>query len=335
MGNTYQIGIVGGSGFVGSSIARYLSKKFKVTIIDLKRPRIELDKDMEYINCDIRNYEEVKKALADLDLVIHAAIVQIPLINEQKKLGYEVNILGTHNICKAVDENSQAKGLILAGSWHTIGERELRGIINEEFGFRPDKVEDRARLYAISKIAQECIVRYHDEISPKYFGILRLGTVLGKGMSDKTAAGIFIERGLKGESITPYKHSMHRPMLYVDIEDVCKAFEAFAQKILNSDLKEKGNILESIVNVYFPRAVTILQLAKIVQKAIIKHSKGRIKPKIEIVETEQKLLFNENDWKQIKVDISKAVTILGLRKLRSPEEVINDLIKEKLKEGVV
>jgi UDP-glucose 4-epimerase len=330
MENKYAIGIVGGSGFVGSSIARHLSKEFKVKIIDLQRPRIELSKNVEYINCDIRNYNEVKNALADLDLVINTAIVQIPLINEEKRLGYEVNILGTQNLCKAVDENPRTKGLILAGSWHTIGEKELHGIINEEFGFRPDKVEDRARLYAISKIAQECIVRYYDEMSQKYFGVLRMGTVLGKGMPEKTAANIFIERGLKGESITPYKHSMHRPMLYVDIEDVCMAFESFALKILNSGVKGKKNSLDNVVNVYFPRPLTILQLAKIVQKAIIKNSEGKIKPKIEIVETGQKLLFDENDWKRIKVDVSKAVEMLELRKLRSPKETINNLVKEKL-----
>jgi len=331
MENNMAIGIVGGSGFVGSSLAIHLSKEFKVKIIDPQRPRIELNKkNMEYINCDIRNYEEVKNVLADLDLVINTAIIQIPLINEEKRLGYEVNIIGTQNLCKAVDENPRTKGLILAGSWHTIGEKELRGIINEEFGFRPDKVEERARLYAISKIAQECIVRYYDEMSQKYFGILRMGTVLGKGMPEKTAANIFIERGLKGESITPYKHSMHRPMLYVDIKDVCIAFESFALKILNSGVKGKNNSLDNVVNVYFPRPVTILQLAKIVQKAIIKHSRGKIKPKIEVIETGQKPLFEEDDWKRIKVDISKAVTLLGLKKLKSPKDVIEELVKEKL-----
>ena len=67
----------------------------------------------------------------------------------------------------------------MCGTWHTIGERDLRGTVDEEFGFRPDKVEKRARLYALSKIAQESIVRYFDEMSEKVFGIIRLGTALG------------------------------------------------------------------------------------------------------------------------------------------------------------
>jgi nucleoside-diphosphate-sugar epimerase len=51
--------------------------------------------------------------------------------------------------------------LIVTGSWHTIGESELTGTINEEFGYRPDKVEERAKLYVLSKIAQETIVRFY------------------------------------------------------------------------------------------------------------------------------------------------------------------------------
>jgi UDP-glucose 4-epimerase len=151
-----------------------------------------------------------------------------------------VNVIGTQNVRRAVDENPQMKGVILASSWHTIGESGVEGVIDEEFGFRPDRVEDRARLYALSKIAQESIVRFYDEMSGKVFGIIRMGTVLGDGMPEKTAANIFIERALRGETITPYKHSMYRPMLYVDIEDVCLAYERFAIKILKGDVRREA-----------------------------------------------------------------------------------------------
>ena len=133
--------------------------------------------------------------------IIHASIVQIPLITEQKRRGFEVNFLGTQNVCRIVDEIPRIKCLILSGSWHTIGERGLKGIIDEEFGFRPDKVEDRARLYALSKMAQGSIVRFYDEMSEKIFGVIRMGTVLGEGMPEKTAANIFVENVLKGKAV--------------------------------------------------------------------------------------------------------------------------------------
>jgi UDP-glucose 4-epimerase len=330
MKNEYKIGIIGGSGFIGSSLATHLIKRFRVKIIDIKRPNIQFPKNFEYTTCDLRNCQEVEKALVDVDLAIHTAIIQIPLINEQKKLGYEVNVLGTQNVCKAIDENPKCKGLLLTGSWHTIGENELKGVIDEKFGFRPDKVEDRARLYALSKIAQESIVRFYDEMSDKVFGIIRMGTVLGEGMPEKTAANIFIQRGLKGEAITPYKHSMYRPMLYVDINDIQTAFEKFASKILNSEIRKESNSLASIVNVYYPEPITILELAEIVQKAIIRHTNNSVIPKIEIVDLGHPLLFKEDDKKQIRVDISKVIDFLGLNEIKSPEKTINDIIKRRI-----
>ena len=324
----YKIGIVGGSGFIGFSLAKHLPSSFSVKILDVKEPRNKL-KSLAFELCDIRNFKQIKKALNDVDLVIHTAIIQIPLINEDKRLAYEVNFLGTDNICKAVDELPNIKGMILAGSWHTVGERELGGIIDEEFGFRPDKVEDRARLYALSKMAQEAIVRFYDEMSEKVYGIIRMGTVLGEGMPEKTAANIFITRGLAGGSITPYKHSMYRPMLYVDIEDVRKAYERFARKIINGKFKKTGNSLSHIVNVYYPKPITIMELAEIVRDAIIKCTRGKVKPPIEIIDQGKPLLYNEEDKAKIRVDITKAQKMLGLEKLTSPTESIEKIIKNR------
>jgi UDP-glucose 4-epimerase len=238
-----------------------------------------------------------------------------------------VNIIGTQNVCKAVEENPNVEGMILAGSWHTIGERELKGIINEEFGFRPDKVEDRARLYALSKIAQESIVRFYDEMSNKIYGIIRMGTVLGEGMPEKTAANIFIERGLKGEAITPYKHSMHRPMLYANIDDICRAFEAYAKKIFDHEIEKSSNSLAHIVNVYYPEPITILELAEIIKESIITCTSCKVKPKIEIVDNHVPLLFTKEDKNRIKVDVNKAKKLLGLESLKTPRESIQEIVK--------
>ena len=326
-GLKHKIGIIGGTGFIGTSLARRFVENFQVKILDVKTPPKDLEKVVTYTRCDIRDYGEVTKGLDDVNLVIHAAIVQIPLINEQRRLGYEVNVIGTQNICRAVEENPNVKGMILAGSWHTVGERELKGIIDEEFGFRPDKVEDRARLYALSKIAQESIVRFYDEMSDKIYGIIRMGTVLGKGMPEKTAANIFIKRGLKGEAITPYKHSMHRPMLYVNIGDICRAFEAYAKKILDNEIEKSGNSLAHIVNVYYPEPITILELAEIVKESVIDCTGGKVRSKIEIVDKGIPLLFSKEDKNRIKVDLKKAKKLLGLDKLKSPKESIREIVK--------
>lgn len=326
-----KIAIVGGAGFIGKSLAEHLSKTFQVKILDVRNPPEPLKDRVEYTHCDVTNYQEVANGLAEVDLVIHTVIVQIPLINEQKSLGYKVNVIGTQNICSAVENSQRIKGMILAGTWHTIGEKDLTGVIDEEFGFRPDKVEDRARLYALSKMAQEAIVRYYDEMSTKIYGVLRMGTVLGEGMPQETAANIFIKRGLRGEPITPFKHSMYRPMLYVDVRDISRAYETYALNILNGKLGKSGNSAAHIINVYYPQPITILELAEITKRVITKCTGGQIKPKVEIFDKGIAPLFKKNDIKGIRVDIDKARSLLGIERLRSPEESLTKIVTSQLR----
>ncbi len=154
-----KVGIIGGSGYIGTHLARSLCDRFNVKVLDLRPPK-GVPENVEFASCDVTRYDELSSVVEDLDVLIHTAIIQIPLINEKKRLAYEVNVVGTQNVCRVVDETPRIKGMILAGSWHVIGERALKGKIDEEFGFRPDKVEDRARLYAISKIVQESYYRH-------------------------------------------------------------------------------------------------------------------------------------------------------------------------------
>lgn len=324
----YRIGITGGSGYIGYSLGRYLLHEHGIRLLDIKQ-REGMAEGFDYAHCDVASSEQVDKALQGTDLVIHCAIVQIPLINEQRRTAYEVNLTGTANVCEAVSLNPSIKGMILSGSWHCIGERELRGTIDEEYGFRPDKVEDRARLYALSKMAQESIVRIYDEMSEKVFGMIRMGTVLGEGMPEKTAANIFIEKALRGEAITPYKHSMHRPMLYVDIDDICRAYRAFATKILTGEIRKTGNSLAHIVNVYYPEPITIIELAHIVRNAVMKHTRSAMCPRIEVVDIGQEVLFEEDDKQKMKVDVSKAATLLGLSDLKSPAQSVEEIVKSR------
>jgi UDP-glucose 4-epimerase len=324
------VGIAGGSGFIGSQLARQLSEVFDIVQLDIESPKLERQRARMFRTCDIRDYSEVTRSFKALDLVIHAAIIQIPTINEHKRLAYGVNILGTQNVCMAVDQLPRIKGMILCGSWHTIGERDLRGTINEEYGLRPDKVDERARLYAISKMGQESIVRFHDEMSEKVYCIVRMGTVLGEGMPDKTAASIFIENGLSGKPLTPFKRSMFRPMLYVDIADVCRAYRALAEKIMDGHVEKKDNSLDHVFNVFYPEPVTILELAEIVRDSIAGQSGGKIEPRIEIIDRGEPSVFGAEDKTLMKVDVSKAVNFLHLGRMKSPREAIDDIVRARL-----
>jgi len=323
-----RVAITGGSGYIGSALGEALIGQFDVRILDTKISRL---REAEFVQCDIRNYAEVEKGVSDVDLVIHAAIVQIPQINENKRLGYEVNILGTHNVCEAVQNSQRCKGLLLVSTWHTMGEIGITGVVDERFGLRPDMVEERARAYSLSKMGQEAIVRLHDESSrEKIYGVVRIGTTLGEGMPEKTAANIFINKAIKGEALTPYEHSMYRPMLYVDVGDVCRAFKSYASKILEKKIVPAGNSLEHIANVYHPDAITILELAQFVRQAVENCSDGKIVPTINVVRTGEPMLFTSGSKKLIKIDINKSKELLEMGTLTDPRETIARIVRNRM-----
>jgi nucleoside-diphosphate-sugar epimerase len=324
----YRIGVLGGSGYIGHYLGERLSRNFDVSAIDVNPPR-DRSRNVRYVQCDVTRLESLDESLRNVDLVINAAIVQIPAINTQKRQGYEVNVVGTQNACKVAERSRRIRGMIAIGTWHTMGERGLEGTIDETYGLRPDKLEDRARLYGLSKIIQECIVRFYDEFSEKVFAVVRLGTVLGEGMPEKTAANIFIEKGLAGQSLTPYRHSMHRPMLYIDRRDVGVALEKLAKKILEGRVEKGENSLEHVANFCYPEPVTILELAHIIRNSIIRRSNRAILPSIEIIETND-MFVQANPKVKIHADLSKAARLLGVSRLRSPQQSIDEIIKVRL-----
>jgi len=324
---TATVGILGGSGFVGSSLANHLSKKYRIKVIDIRQTSLHKE-DLEFVRADITDVDQLRLALKGVDLVINCAIIELPRINDQKWHGYDVNVTGTRHACEIVARSDSLKGMIQVSSWHVVGEFGLTGVINEEFGFRPDKVEPRASYYALTKVAQETITKLYSSISDKTFGVIRIGTVLGEQMPRETAAQTFISMGLSGEALTPFRHSMHRPMLYVDIKDVCLAFERFIDLALQGQISLP--LHNNVVNIYASEPVTIIELAEMIRDLIIEVSNGTITPEIRIMDKGGDSFFASKDKFQFIGDTSKARTLLGFD-LRTPQESLREIIKSRMR----
>lgn len=326
----YDVAIIG-SGFVGSSLAVYLSNYFSVKTFDILPQHSSLKNlSIPHEQLDITKNNELSKKIGNPTVVLHCAIIQIPKINENKQLGYDVNVVGTQNICEFVSQNTSTKGMILISSWHTYGEQNLSGILSENIGYKPDMVEDRAKLYALSKTIQECLVRFFDEKTPdKIFGGLKIGTVLGEGMPKGTAANLFIDKSLSGEKLTPFRHSIYRPMLYVSIEDICDAVKNFVN-LIQKNTESTTKSIDHIMNLAYPKPITILDLAELVVESVTKLSKNKIKPEISIIDKGIPEIGHPNDKNSINLDVSKVQNILGLEKITEPKEQIEKLIQKKL-----
>ena len=106
--------VIVGCGFIGSMIAKFLSNKLKVITIDVvPQPKSLKDFEIPHKIIDIKNFELLKKEIGTPKIIIHTAIIQIPKINEEKNLGYDVNIVGTQNLCEIVSSTPEILGMIL------------------------------------------------------------------------------------------------------------------------------------------------------------------------------------------------------------------------------
>ena len=143
-------------------------------------------------------------------------------------------------------------------------------------------------------------------------------------MPEKAAANIFIANGLKGKPITPYLHSMYRPMLYVSIDDVCKAFHSRIKAIMDEEEGTKASE-RHIFNLFYPKPITILELAEIIKEAITFHTNGKINPEVKIIDKGSPILFSVGDKHSMHTDIGD----IKIEELKSPKEAIFEIVKRR------
>ena len=149
----------------------------------------------------------------------------------------------------------------------------------------------------------------------------------------RDSANFFIERGLRGESLTPFRHSMYRPMLYVDVRDVARAFRAYAEKILDGKVDKEGGSLRRVLNLFYPEPYTVLEIAEIVRDVIREATGGALEPRIEVVDQGLPSLFGPEDKYRFRVDVSRTLGFLGFERLISPRESIEYIVRRRLGKG--
>jgi len=301
------IALVGGSGFVGSNIARFLSKENTVRVVDINPTNVE---NVTFKKCDVLDYKLLEDSLKEFEVVIDSHIIQIPRINEIKELAFKVNINGTRNICEVCRKNDSR--LILIGTWHVYGEPPFeKNKIDEDYGYHPERVSERAEFYVINKIMQEMWIRSYSRMYGIKAGILRMSTVLGGGMPEKTAANIFINQALNNKDITPFKSTRYRPMLYVDVNDVSEAVRKFIG-ILNSKCE--------IIHIAYQEPMTILELGQTIKRLSNSNSEVKV---VDNAEDD----FKPEDKNYCYMDLTRLKKRLGMEKLISTEESLKRIIE--------
>jgi UDP-glucose 4-epimerase len=199
--------ITGGAGFIGSNIAHELVLRGeKVLIVDNlstgnKKNIIDIIDKIDFIEADIRNLDEMLKAVKGVDFVLHhAALPSVARSVADPIATNDVNVSGTLNMLIASKDEGVKKFVFVSsssvyGNTPTLPKRE-------------DMSLSPLSPYAISKMIGEhyCRVFFNlyglKTISLRYFNVL--GPRQNPNSQYSAAIPIFISKMMKNEEITIY-----------------------------------------------------------------------------------------------------------------------------------
>lgn len=286
--------ITGGAGFIGSNIARYLIEKGEsVRIIDNyfsgKKENIEDIKDkMDVIEGDIRDYESCKKAVADMDYVLHhAAIPSVPRSVDKPMQSNEANVTGTLNLLDT-SRYAKIKRFVFASSSSVYGDVDIPSK-------REDLVPRPLSPYAASKISGEyyCKVFYNcyglETISLRYFNVF--GPFQDPTSQYSAVIPKFITAVLRDEQPTIYGDGKQsRDFTFIENNIIANVLAATS---------EKG--IGEVFNIACGDSFNLLQLLDTINSILGKSISPKFDPP------------RKGDVRHSLADISKAEQILGYK----------------------
>ncbi|MDA8721435.1 NAD(P)-dependent oxidoreductase [Candidatus Pelagibacter bacterium] len=209
-----KIAVIGGSGFIGKSLCKELSKKNFVLNIDMKSLEGVPNVKTKIIN--IKNKKKLISALKGIDYVFHLAGVSDlhkAYINPKKTA--EFNIIGTINVLDACVKN-KVKKIIFSSSLYSF---------TEEGGF-----------YKSSKLSAEFFIYEYFKKHKLQYTILRFGSIYGEYSNQDNKLFNIMHQAIKDKKIIFHglKKSVRKYIYVTDAAKLCiKAVDRkFNQKIL-------------------------------------------------------------------------------------------------------
>lgn len=216
-----KLTVIGGAGFIGSHLVKYLIKEcHDITVIDnLSRGKMEnfeeIKKEIDFYKLDITNLEDIRNVLKQTDGVFHeAALTSVPESFTKVEEYNRVNIDGTKNIFKLAKEFGFK--IVYASSSSVYG-NTTRIPISEDFERKP------INPYGITKLEDEYLSEKFSKLGTQIIG-LRYFNVYGKGQTPYYAGVItkFLENIKKDKPPIIFGDgSQVRDFIFID--DVCSA----------------------------------------------------------------------------------------------------------------
>lgn len=208
--------ITGGTGSFGKKYTKILLKKYKPNkIIIYSRDELKQfemaqefnDPCMRYFIGDVRDAPRLKKAMEDVDFVIHAAALKhVPIAEYNPMECIKTNINGAQNVIDACLDNRVKKIIALS----------------------TDKAANPVNLYGATKLASDKLfVAANNLVGNREieFSVVRYGNVIGSRGSVVPFFQKLINDGAKSLPITDEKMTRFLITLEQGVEFVLKNFE--------------------------------------------------------------------------------------------------------------
>jgi UDP-glucose 4-epimerase len=212
--------VIGGSGFIGSHVADYLTNAgYKVTIYD-KNQSQWIREDQNMVIGDVLDVENLNEVIVDADVVYNfAAIADLNQALYKPIKTVNINILGNINILEACRIN-KVKRFVYASTVY---------VHSREGGF-----------YRCSKQASESYVEEYKRVYGLNYTILRYGSLYGSRADDTNGLYRIVKSALD-KGVVKYAGDVDSMREYIHVEDAAKAsVDILAKEFENENIVLTG-----------------------------------------------------------------------------------------------
>jgi nucleoside-diphosphate-sugar epimerase len=308
--------VTGAAGYIGSVLVRkLLSKGYHVRGIDYlsfggeSLIGVYNDPGFEFMKGDVRNRDDVSKALLGVESVVHlAAIVGDPACSKQPKLAEDINWNGARNLYDLCCETTNVKKFVFASTCSNYGKMPGDGYLNEDSPLNP------ISLYAELKVKFERYLlstRTRDDFIPT---ALRFATVYGLSPRIRFDLTVneFARQVALDKELEIYGKQFWRP--YCHVEDLAGACVCVLE---SAPAKVRYNVFG------------VGDTAENYQKAMIASELLKVAPEARI-----RFITSSEDPRDYRVDFSKIKNELGFQITRTVPDGIREIYRI-LKDGII
>jgi len=308
--------VTGGAGYIGSVLSRQLLEKgYQVRVMDSLmyggEPIIDMFNypNFEFIKGDVRNREDVEKAVEGMDCVAHlAAIVGDPACAQDPELSRSTNLEGSKLLYDIANEKG-VKKFVFASTCSNYGKMDdPEAYVTEESKLAP------VSLYAETKVATEQYLLSQPHSNACKPTCLRFSTVYGLSLRprfDLTVNEFTKELALDRELVV-FGEQFWRPYCHVyDLaRSVVKVIESPEEKVA-FDVFNVGDTSEN-----YQKQMIVDEIKKQIPAAKVKY------------------VSKNEDPRDYRVDFSKIKNKLGFELMFTVPDGIRQ-IKEVLDAGFI